>query len=81
MTFFCFFLIIDLKLFIPAVIEQIFNPNAKLAIPVEILINESKAESQTHPVTQENISNCSIYRKVLQTFLGFLLIKSFSFSF
>ena len=39
-----FFLIIDLHFSIPAVITQIFNPIAGLAIPIGITTNEAKSE-------------------------------------
>ena len=45
---FSLFLIIDLYLLIPAIIEQTFNPTAEFAIP-----NEKKVEIETHPVMLE----------------------------
>ena len=51
--FFLFFLIIDLYLLIPAVITQIFNPLAGLAIPIGTLTKEPKGEIETHPVIVE----------------------------
>ena len=41
--FFFFFVITDLYIFIPAVIEQIFNPTAELVIPIG---NQSKKQKQ-----------------------------------
>ena len=43
----------DLYLLIPAVITQIFDPTAKLAIPTETQTNEANAEIETHPLTAE----------------------------
>ena len=51
--FLLLFLIIDLRFLIPAVIAQIFNPTAELAIPAGILAKEAKAEIEIHPVTVE----------------------------
>ena len=51
--FLLLFLIIDLHFLIPAVIAQIFNPTAELAIPAGILTKEAKAEIEIHPVTVE----------------------------
>ena len=48
--FFYFFLFINLNFLIPAVITQSFNPIAELVIPIEIPIEEAKAEMKTHPV-------------------------------
>ena len=39
-----FFVIIDLCFLIPAVMKQIFNPTAELAIPAEIPTKKAKAE-------------------------------------
>ena len=59
--FFLFFLIIDLYLLIPAVITQIFNSLADLAIPIGTLTKEPKGEIETHPVIVEvTISKWSI---------------------
>ena len=46
------FLIIDFFL-IPAVITQIFDSNAELAIPTGTPTKEAKGEIETHPVTVE----------------------------
>ena len=48
-----FFLIIDLYLLIPAVIAQIFNPTAKLTIPIGPPTNEANTEIETQPLTAE----------------------------
>ena len=48
--FFFFFLIIDLYFLIAAVIAQIFNPTAELAIPIETPTKEAKTEIEIHPV-------------------------------
>ena len=44
-----FFLIIDSYILIPAVIAQIFNPIAELAIAIRIPNKEAKAEMEMHP--------------------------------
>ena len=52
----------DLQFLIPAVITQIFNPIAKLTIPIRIQTNQTKEETETQPVTVEietEKSNCS----------------------
>ena len=51
--FYPFFLIIDLYFLIAALITQIFNPIAKLAILIGIPTKEAKAETETHPVIVE----------------------------
>ena len=51
--FFLFFLIIGLYFLITAVIEQIFKPTAKLAVPRGKPTNEAKAEIERHPLTVE----------------------------
>ena len=48
-----FFLIIYLYFLSAAVIAQIFNPTAKLIIPVGIPTKESKSLIETHPVNAE----------------------------
>ena len=48
MTFFLFFLIIDLYFLIHAVITQMFNPTEELAIPTETSTTEAKAEIERH---------------------------------
>ena len=50
---FFFFLNIDLHFLIPAVIAQIFNLTAELAIPIRIPTKEGSSETKTHPVTTE----------------------------
>ena len=51
--FFFFVLIIDLYVFIPAVIAQIFSPIAEFAILIRIPIKETKSERETHSVTSK----------------------------
>ena len=59
MLLFAFFFF--LYFLIPAIIVQIFNPIAKIIIPLAILTQEAKAEIETHPVTAEiKIRKCSI---------------------
>ena len=48
-----FYLNIDLYFLIPAVIAQIVNTIAELAIPIEILSKEAKAETEIHPLIVE----------------------------
>ena len=55
--FFLFFLIIDLYFLTPPVIAQIFNPTIKLAIFIQILTKEAKAEIETQPVAAEISKN------------------------
>ena len=56
-----FFLIIDLRFLIPAVIAQIFNPIAELVIPIGIPSKEAKVEIEIHPIIVEvKIMECSI---------------------
>ena len=75
-----FFFITDLYLLIPAVITQIFNPTAKLAIPTRIATNEANGEMETQPVTIEvKITKCSVKFKFINVFLCFLLINPLSF--
>ena len=58
---FFFFLIIDLYFLIPAVIAQIFNPNAELVLPIGITSKDAKAEIEIHPViVKAKIRKCSI---------------------
>ena len=41
-------------------IAQIFNPNAKLVIPIGIPTNQANAEIETQPLTAEmKITKCS----------------------
>ena len=69
---FFFFLIIDLNFLIPAVIAQGFNPIAELVFPIGISSKEAKTEIETYPVTAEaKIRKCSIWFRVVQTFLCF----------
>ena len=48
--FLFFFLIVDLYVLVRAVFEQIFNPIAKLVIPIEITAKVAKEEMKTYPV-------------------------------
>ena len=57
----CFFplFLIELYFLIIAIIAQVFNPTAEIAIPTGIPIKEAKAEMETHPVTvKAKISRC-----------------------
>ena len=59
--FLFFFLIIDFYFLIPAVITQIFNPIAKLVIPIGFSSKEANAEIQIHQITAESkIRKCSM---------------------
>ena len=61
MFFFLFFFIIDLSLYIPTAIAQIFNPIAELVIPIGIPNKEAKPEIGIDPVIVEaKIRNCSL---------------------
>ena len=65
---------------IPVAIAEVFNPIAELIIPIGKPIKEGKAETEIHPVIVEaEISKCSIWIKVAQIFLCFLLVNSFYF--
>ena len=44
---------IDLYFLTPALMAQIFNPNAELVIPIGILTKEAKVKIETHTVTAE----------------------------
>ena len=58
---FFFFLITDLYFLLPVAIAQIYNPNAKLVIPIGIPIKEAKVEIEMYPVIVEaKIRKCSI---------------------
>ena len=48
--FLFFFLIVDLYVLVRAVFEQIFNPIAKLVIPIGIITKVAKEEMKTYPV-------------------------------
>ena len=50
--FFLFFLFIYLCILIPAVTTQISNPMAEFVIPIDISTKETKAEIETHPITE-----------------------------
>ena len=47
------FFLINLYLFIPVDITQIFNPIVEFAIPIGIPNKNAKAEMETHPVIVE----------------------------
>ena len=68
---FFFFLIIDLYLLIPAVIAQIFNPIAKIVIPIGVPTKEAKAEIDTHPVIV-NYNNWAI--NIIQNSTNFFML-------
>ena len=53
LCFFLFFLIINLQLLIPAVITQMFDQIAELAILIRIPTKGAKAEIETHPAIVE----------------------------
>ena len=58
---FYFLLIIDLYFSIPAIIAHIFNPTAKLAIPIGIPTTEVKSKTEAHLVIAKvKISKYSI---------------------
>ena len=78
-SFFLFFLIINLYYLIPAVIAQIFNPIAKLIIPVRIAIKKAKAEIETRPVIDIVIDPVINIIQNSTTILCFLLNNLFSF--
>ena len=68
-----------LILLISAIIAQPFNPNAEFLIPIWIRSKEAKAEIEIHSVIAEGkIRKCSIYFRIVQTFLCFILINSFA---
>ena len=51
----------QLILFSSWIAAQIFYPTAELAMPIEILTEETKTEIETHPVTAETkIRKCSV---------------------
>ena len=52
-SYFFFFLIIDLYFLLPAFITQLFNRVAELVIPRGIPTIQAKAEMETHSVTAE----------------------------
>ena len=72
--FFFFLLVINLYFLIPAVITQIFNPTAELAIYSGIPTKEAKAEMKTHPVTAETkMSN------IIQNSTNFFMLLTHQF--
>ena len=83
-SFFCF-LIIDLYLLIHAVSAVIFNPTAKLVMPIgtnEVIPNKVIADIETQPVIiEDKISKWSTKFKYFYVFLCFSLIKSLCFTF
>ena len=63
---------------IATVIAQIFNPIAELVIPIGIPTKKAKVQMEIDPVILElKIRKCSIYFRVVPTYLCFLLINSF----
>ena len=61
LSFFLFFVIIDVDLLIPAAIAQMLNPIAELLIPIRIPGKEEKANSEIHQViAKAKIRKCSI---------------------
>ena len=77
-VFFFFSLIIDLYLLIPAVIAQIYNPTAELAIPSATPTKEVNAQIKTQPLTAETKTrkfNLKPYR-----YFCFLFINSLCFT-
>ena len=55
------FLVIELYFLVSAVITQIFNPIAEIAILIRISIKIAKTEMKTHQVIIESqINECSI---------------------
>ena len=80
--FFFFFLIINLYSLIPAVIAQIFNPIAELVILIGIPRKDANKKLEIHALNVEaKIRKCSVWFRVVQTFLCFLLINSFCTTF
>ena len=76
LCFFFFFLITDLYFLILAVIAQILNPIAELVICYKNTNQISKSRIETHPViVEDKIIKCLIWFRVVETFLGFLLIN------
>ena len=61
MLFFFFFLIVDLNVWIPAVIAQFFIPTAELVIPTGTQTNEADAEIETQPeIVDSKISSVQL---------------------
>ena len=78
--FFFYFFIIELYFIIPLATSfiNIFYCIEKFVIPIGIQIKEAKAEIEKHPlIVDAKIRTCSVYFRVVQTFLSFLFIKSF----
>ena len=75
-----FFSITDLYLLILAVIAQVFNSIAELAIPKGVPTKKGKAKTETHQaIVETKIRKYSIKFRVVQTFLCFLLILVYFF--
>ena len=64
---------------ISTVIAQFNDPTVELVITLEALINEAKAEIETHPLRTEKKIKFSKQFKTLLTFLYFSLNKSLCF--
>ena len=61
LSYFFFFLIIDLYFLIQELLAKISTPTEKFKIFIGILTKEAKSEIETHPVTTETkISKCSV---------------------
>ena len=61
MLFFFFFLIVDLNVWIPAVIAQFFIPMAELVIPTGTQTKEADAEIETQPeIVDSKISSVQL---------------------
>ena len=73
-----FFFLLTIDFLIPEASAQIFNPLAEPINAIEIPGKEAKAEIEIYPVIVETkIKKCSLYFKVVQTLLFYLLIISF----
>ena len=73
-----FFFLLTIDFLIPEASAQIFNPLAEPINAIEIPRKGAKAEIEIYPVIVETkIRKCSIYFRVVQTLLCYLLIISF----
>ena len=73
-----FFFLLTIDFLIPEASAQIFNPLAEPINAIEITRKEAKADIEIYPVIVETkIKKCSLYFKVVQTLLFYLLIISF----
>ena len=73
-----FFLLIINYCFLITAVKQIFIPAAQFAILIKTTPKEEKVKIETHPeTTRAKISYCLMQFKAIQSFLCFLLIKSF----